>query len=369
MSLADQSYAAAPAAHRFAFVGLATYSRIGGLQAFNRRVIAALSRLGMTRTVLRGDEQAHMPRADGVRHCACGKSAILFMAQALRTALWADTLLVGHINLMPVAVLAKVLRPHLRVVLFAHGDEVWNDPDYRAMRPWDRLCLRAADRVSAVSRHTADRVAEVFGVPEHRLTVLPNAVDPVSGELRAVRPAGRILTVTRLAPHDRGKHVDALLRAMPAILRAHPEAVLTIIGDGPLRPELEALASGLGVRQSAEFLGRVDAETLDRAYRDATAFALPSAKEGFGIVFLEAWQRGVPVITGTEDAAHTLVDEGADGFCVHHEDVAGLAQTLRALLSDRRGAAEMGRAGAAKVAAAYGAAAFERRLLGLIEVL
>ena len=118
-----------------------------------------------------------------------------------------------------------------------------------------------------------------------------------------------------------------------------------------------------------DFKGRVDALTLDFAYRNATAFALPSAKEGFGIVFLEAWQRGVPVVTGTEDAAITLVDQGHDGFSVHHDNISALARTLSALLEDRVGAAEMGRNGAAKVNARYTGVAFETRLMQLMEEL
>ncbi|MEL7344782.1 MAG: glycosyltransferase family 4 protein [Pseudomonadota bacterium] len=369
MSLADQSFALAPRARRFVFLGLSTYARIGGLQHFNRRVIAGLSRLGVTTSVLRGDRAEHVPGGDGVRHRACGSNIALLAGRTIWAAATADVLFVGHINLMPLAALAKLMRPGLRVVLFVHGDEVWNDPDYRKVRPWDRLVLRAADRVSAVSEHTAQRVQEIFAVDPARLSVLPNAVDRIEMQLPAHRPANSILAVTRLAGHDRGKHVDALLRALPSVLQNHPEAILTIIGDGVLRPELEALANGLGISHAVDFKGRVDAITLDWAYREATAFALPSAKEGFGIVYLEAWQHGVPVVTGTEDAATTLVDHGEDGFSVHHDDIDGLAQTLSALLGDLRGAAEMGRAGAAKVNRRYTAAAFENRLMHMIETL
>ena len=369
MSLADQSFDLARHAPRFVFVGLATYGRIGGLQQFNRRLIAGLSRLGEVTTVLRGDHASDIPGGDGVRHFACGRSVFALLARTLWAGVQADVLLVGHINLMPVAALAKVIRPGLKIVLFVHGDEVWNDPDYRVKRPWDRLCLGLATRVSAVSAHTSQRVGEVFGVPEERRRVLPNAVDRVEMQWPVERPANQILTVTRLASHDRGKHVDALIRAMPGVLAHHPQAVLTVIGDGPLRPELEALASGLGIAHAVDFKGRVDALTLDFAYRNATAFALPSAKEGFGIVFLEAWQRGVPVVTGTEDAAITLVDQGHDGFSVHHDNISALARTLSALLEDRVGAAEMGRNGAAKVNARYTGVAFETRLMQLMEEL
>lgn len=367
MSLADESFDVAHHAPRFVFLGLATYGRIGGLQQFNRRLIAGLSRLGEVTTVLRGDRSGDVPGGDGVRHRACGRNPLTLVARTLLSAVRADALLVGHINLMPVAALAKMVRPGLRIILFVHGDEVWNDPDYRRKRPWDRLCLRLATRISAVSHHTSQRVGAVFGVHPARRSVLPNAVDRIEMEWPQTRPANRILTVTRLAEHDRGKHVDALIRAMPAVLAQHPDAVLTVIGDGPLRPELEALAIGLGVSHAVEFEGRVDALALDYAYRNATAFALPSAKEGFGIVYLEAWQRGVPVITGTEDAAITLVDQGRDGFSVHHDDIPALARTLNAFLDDRRGAAEMGRNGAAKVNAHYTGVAFETRLGMLME--
>lgn len=354
---------------RLAVFALSTYSSIGGLQQFNRRLINALSRLGKTQVVLRSDTAHDIPRETGVRFLAAGNSKALFAVKGLFAALRSDALFVAHINLMPLAVIAKIIRPNLRVVLMTHGDEVWDDALYRKRRPWDRICLSIVDHISAVSEHTAAKVSEKFGVDPFVVGVLPNAVDSVHEAMPGCRPPNEVLCVTRLARHDRGKNVDSLLHAMALVLQERPETHLTIIGDGPLRPELEALSSCLGLRRAVTFKGRVTHDVLDEAYRNATVFALPSSKEGFGIVFLEAWQRGVPVITGTEDAARTLVEEGIDGFSVHHDDHDALARRLLLLLRNPFQAAAMGRAGETKVRRNFSAAAFERRLAELVEVL
>jgi glycosyltransferase involved in cell wall biosynthesis len=162
-----------------------------------------------------------------------------------------------------------------------------------------------------------------------------------------------LLTVSRLDPHDQGKNIDAIIRAMPAVLERRPGARLQIVGDGALRAELETLAGELGVGGSIDFLGRVGDDALEEAYRQARVFVLPSEKEGFGIVYLEAWQRGLPVICGTGDAGHEIVADGEDGFAVDPADVAALAGRMAELLDDPAQADRMGLAGYRKVRANY----------------
>ena len=78
------------------------------------------------------------------------------------------------------------------------------------------------------------------------------------------------------------------------VLKYDAEIILEIVGDGVLRPGLESLAAQIGVERSVRFLGRLADEDLKNAYARASVFAMPSSKEGFGIVYLEAWQFGLP---------------------------------------------------------------------------
>ena len=109
-----------------------------------------------------------------------------------------------------------------------------------------------------------------------------------------------VLTVGRL---QKRKGHDMMIRALPAIRRAVPDVLYAIVGDGEERAALEQLAEQEGVRQSVQFLGEVDDETLVRCYQQCDLFALPNRQvggdiEGFGMVLLEAQACGRPVLAG-----------------------------------------------------------------------
>lgn len=139
-----------------------------------------------------------------------------------------------------------------------------------------------------------------------------------------------------------------------------------VIGGGPLRADLHALAEELGVADRVALPGAVDAATLARAYAEAAVFALPSSKEGFGIVYLEAWTHGLPVIGSRFGGAGEVIADGVDGFTIDPDDVALLAARLRQLLADPALATTMGRAGREKVARLYSGRAFVANLRALL---
>ena len=354
------------------FAALESYSMVGGLQQFNRRVVAALADLAAEGPapviVLKGDRPDHVAgRAERVEFHAMGADRIGFLRAALCAVWRADILLLGHVNLLPVALLARILRPGLKIVLFAHGEDVWNTPGARRMRRWEPALIRCVTRIGAVSAFTAGRMARAFGLPAERFTVFPNAVDPLPDMGPPAAPRQPLLlTVARLAVHDGGKHHDSVLRALPLVRAQVRDARYRIIGDGVLRPRLKALATELGVADAVDFAGRVSDDDLARAYAEAAVFVMPSEKEGFGIVFLEAWQRGLPVICGTQDAAPEVVTDGVDGHTVHHEDIAGLAARIVTLLEDPARAAAMGAAGRQKVADRYLMRNFTANLAALL---
>ena len=340
------------------FIGLSAAGH-GGIQGFNRRVIAALDRLGVASNTLMLADAASVPggfAGDRER----------FARVIVRHARGSQVLLVGHLNLLPFALLYRLLNPAGRVILFAHGIEVWGDPAYRAARRWEPALLRrVVDRVAVVSRYSLGLMARAFHVAEERFTLFPNAVDLGPPLLRSPG-ASTILAVTRLGAGEREKNVDKLVWALPQVLRHLPHARLVVIGDGALREELQELARTLGIGDSIDLPGAVDRDVLERAYATAAVFALPSSKEGFGIVYLEAWANGLPVIGSRFGAAGEVIDDGVDGITVDPADAPSLADALVRLLRDPERAAKMGAAGRAKVERLYSGEAFVANLGALL---
>ncbi len=185
-----------------------------------------------------------------------------------------------------------------------------------------------------------------------------------------------MLTVARLA--DRHKGHDVLVRALPLIRRRVPDAEWVVVGDGPLRAEIETAAAALGVRDAVRFCGALgDAERdtwLDRAHVFAMPSRLPgpgAAGEGFGIAFLEAAAHGLPVVAGSVGGALDSVADGESGLLVDPTSPEAVADAIAGLLEDaprRRALGEAAVAHAARFAWA-GIAARVAALLREISVL
>jgi glycosyltransferase involved in cell wall biosynthesis len=303
----------------------------------------------------------YLPGSSGKLRTA---AAFLREVRAMRP----DVVLYGHVLLAPLAVPCRWLAPRARHLVLAYGVDVWGDPAFRRAPGWERWVVRRRiDRVVSISRFTADRMAAAYGLSRERFTFLPCAVDD-AGAAPAGSPEGvpTVLTVSRLRSEDRTKGIDTLLRAMPAVLAAVPEARCRVVGDGPMRPELEALAASLGLRDRVEFTGYLPDADLDRAYRESAVFAMPSSQEGFGIVYLEAWRHGLPVIAGNRDAGAEVVTHGETGLTVEPGSVDRLAEAIIMLLRDSAMRRRMGERGRAVLSECYTHEAFRTRFADVL---
>ncbi len=255
--------------------------------------------------------------------------------------------------------LARALGCRSPYLMFAYGLEFARFRESPLMRRLYRQTYDGAERVYAVSADTRRRLVE-FGV-QNRIEVLYPGVDPerfapVGPDWRGrLSLEGRpvIGTLSRLVER---KGFDTVLRAMPRVLEEFPDALYLVVGDGPDRPQLEALTRELGIGGSVHFAGEADEEELAEWFRTLDLFVMPSREipssghvEGFGIVFLEAGACGRPVIGGRSGGVVEAVQDGVSGLLVNPGDPEDLARALLALLRDPVRAREMGRAGRLRV--------------------
>lgn len=193
--------------------------------------------------------------------------------------------------------------------------------------------VRRCDRVITTSVYSSERIAEFYGTKLEKIFVVPELIDLASwrqglAEAPLIEGPPRILCVAHLYPR---KGVDTLLRAFVHLQR---RAVLRIVGVGPERLRLEHLARDLAIADRVHFLGYLPLPALTAEYRNATIFALPTAQEGFGIVFLEAMASSLPVVAGRAAAVPEVVSEGVTGLLVDPNDEAALTNSLEKLLDD-----------------------------------
>jgi phosphatidylinositol alpha-1,6-mannosyltransferase len=227
-----------------------------------------------------------------------------------------------------------------RVFIAAHGRELLYQPPWpKPLLPlynWTRRwILHQADHLFPVSRFTGTLLRQA-GVPPGAITVVHNGTDPqhfspfdasVLREALGVARRQVVLTVCRLVPR---KGVDLVIRALPRVIEAVPEAVYLIGGAGPDEARLRALVQDNGVGDYVRFLGKIEQDALPEHYNAADLFVMPARfdtphVEGFGIVYLEANACGLPVIGGRSGGIPDAVLENETGLLVDPDDPAALA--------------------------------------------
>lgn len=333
------------------FCALGIYSRVGGIERFNQRVLLSASQLSpeqvsdTTALVLWDSLQQRGPDHVDLVGCDCKKLRMLMRLVQFLLLRRPSVILYGHILLLPLVVIGRLLRPHARHIVIVHGYEVWDKPNpiYRM------LAKLLITRVVSVSTYTAQKMAAAYGLDWSRFVLLPNAIDVPSAPRARARVESneefRLLTVARLTDQDGYKGHEKVIGAMPDILTAFPNTHYDIVGEGPLKNSLAALAEKLGIGDHVHFHGYVDDKTLDAIYANAHVFVMPSRKEGFGIVFLEAWKHSLPVIAGNADASGEVVKDGISGLLVDPDSSQEIAIAVSHLLADATRRNELGRNG------------------------
>jgi glycosyltransferase involved in cell wall biosynthesis len=237
-----------------------------------------------------------------------------------------------------------------------------------------KFLLRWCDGFWAISYATQKLFCEVQGVSPDRVKVIYNGIEPqwfIEGEnglkLRfnrkkdAHRPL-RFLCVTRMRPHDIGKNVDVLLQAFSRVKIGHSNVHLTIVGDGQKRYVYENLAKDLGLQQSVTFAGNISDQALYKLYRDSDVFVLPSVKEGFGLVFLEAMAFGLPCIGARATSIPEIIENERSGLLVEPDSGSNLAFQMARLADSPDMRSKIGEAGHRRAVEYFGFDRFAKNI-------
>ena len=211
-----------------------------------------------------------------------------------------------------------------------------------------------AHRVIAVSHGVRDYIVE-YGVPTSQVFTVYNSVDTARfaapahrGEAKIVvglEPQHLIIGVVARLSWEKGH--QWFLRAMVPLLREFEHLRVELVGDGPLRAELEALVTALGIGAQTRFVS-YQADVLP--YMSALdVLVLPSLKEGFGLVLAEAGAMGLPVVGTEVGGIGEVIVPAETGFLVASEDANALQNALRALIEDDSLRQRMGLAARARV--------------------
>jgi len=188
----------------------------------------------------------------------------------------------------------------------------------------------------SVSEWLAKEMRELYRVPAELITVIPNGIAAAIDEqeqllqLPVDSDVPLVGTVARLAPQ---KGIQYFIQAAALLRKKHPEIRYCIVGDGPLRPELEELSRQLGLADHLYFLGyRPDVPAILKRLR---VFVQPSLSEGQGLTVLEAMAAGCPVAVSAAGGLPELIRDGENGLLFTAGKADELAHAVSRLLADR----------------------------------
>jgi phosphatidyl-myo-inositol dimannoside synthase len=265
--------------------------------------------------------------SDRIRYVLAARSRVRFARAVLGETRTAGRWVVGHLHLLPLVRLASLVRRGgggLYVV--AHGVEV-----DRPLSVAQRWALAGVRRVWCVSADTRRRLLQhAPRLDPSRCHVLANAIAPELAPKTVAAPVGgtpTILCVSRLDARERYKGVEDLLRALVPVRTSVPEARLRVVGEGDDRPRLERLAGELGLGAATVFCGALSDAALSAEFAGCRVFALPSTREGFGLVFAEAMAHGRPIVGVSAGAVPELVRPDT-GLLAPPGDIGALAVAL-----------------------------------------
>src|SRR5688572_7951753 len=233
------------------------------------------------------------------------------------------------------------LRGRVPYVMTSHGTDLFLVDRVPAARFIAGPIFRSAAQTTVISTPLVAR-AERLGVPRADITVVPMPVDAaVATELEEpfTLRAGRdtLLFVGRLVERKGAAYV---IRAVAELAEAGRDVRLVIVGDGPDRAALTALAESLAVGDRVEFTGALSPMEVRDRYRAGGVFVMPAVtdwkgeQEGFGMVLVEAMAFGLPVVATRSGGIPDIVRDGETGLLVPERDVGALTRGIAQLLDN-----------------------------------
>ncbi|MEO6731352.1 MAG: glycosyltransferase family 4 protein [Ferruginibacter sp.] len=268
-----------------------------------------------------------------------------FVYAAIKEGIKSRQVILSHSNLLLAGFLIKLFSPKTKLVLLAHGIEVW----YR-FPSWKKYMLQQCDLVLAVSRYTKATMVAQHGLDENKVTVLNNCLDPFLEVPFEARKNALLLeryglteenmvliTLTRLSSKEQYKGYENVLYAIKELKQQYPLIRYLVVGkyDTIEKQRVDNIVTELALEDNVIFTGFIPDEEIAAHYNIADLYIMPSKKEGFGIVFIEAMYYGKPVIGGNKDGSVDALDNGNFGLLIDPDDRKEIAGAIVKVISNK----------------------------------
>jgi asparagine synthase (glutamine-hydrolysing) len=365
------------------FLNLKAFSITGGIEKFNRSFLKALSDLEEEGKVVADamsayDNSEADPNYFSGNYTGFNGNRISFVLNIWRKSHRYDVFILGHINLATAGWGVKKFFAKKKLILIAHGIEVWSK-----LSGIKATCLKEADIILAVSNFTKSKIVDIHRTEAGRIRIFHNTIDPFFNYPSCFKKPAYLLnrygikdedsvvfTLSRLSFTEKYKGYDQVIELLPALKQKNPNLRYILAGKADER-ELERVNEMIESHKLAESItlpGFIKDEEVIDHYLLSDVFVMPSRKEGFGIVFIEAMACGLPVVAGNIDGSVDALKQGELGTLVNPFNQKELLEGMQQQLNIGRSEIS-GQCLQRKVKDAFGFEVYKERLSKILEAI
>ncbi|MDF2433969.1 MAG: phosphatidyl-myo-inositol dimannoside synthase [Mucilaginibacter sp.] len=327
-----------------------TFSTTGGIQKMTRTLAHSLHLLAERKTwnfelwsLYDSNQDLMAQYLPAEKFNGFNLNRVSFMFKTIAASKKPDIIILTHINLAAIGLLIKKINPNCKVWLIAHGIEVW-----RPLSLLKRALLKQCDTIVCVSNFTKQQMITRHKTNETKCIVLNNAVDPFMKLPVTFTKPGQLIkrynlteenqvlfTLTRLASTEQYKGHDQVIKVISKLKIQFPGIKYILSGkyDQTEKIRIQSLINEYGVAEQVILTGFLDEDELPDHFLLADVFVLPSKKEGFGIVFIEALACGLPAVCGNSDGSIDAICNGKLGKAVNADSLDELETAIKDYLN------------------------------------
>ena len=341
------------------FLNLATYSSVGGIQKYNSLLINAYSEIALDTKITFDSLSIYdtmSPNISNVKFSNYSGNKFKAAYDFIKIVRKYNTLHLAHINLLPLVLISKILNPKINVLISVHGIEVW-----KRLTWFKRLCLKFC-KILSVSTFTSNKLIELNNVKTDQILYFPNCIEIKENKCNDKKENKiiNLLSVSRLDDTEQDKGIDSTIKALQIVLKTVSNIEYTVVGKGNDTKRLKEITKQLQLEKSVKFKGYV--KDIDPYYKSCDIFILPSKKEGFGIVYLEAMKYKKPVIACNYGGTTDVVIDKKTGILCEYSNIEQISDAILTLATDKTLSSKYGKNGFLHMKNNFTYSAFKARL-------
>lgn len=332
------------------FLNLYAFSLTGGVEKVSRKFIYAIGQLlghqaWVSYSMHDEKKDTDIKYISPDLYQTFGGAKLSFVTASFLKGLKSNIIVLSHINLLPVAKLITFFKPKQKVVMFAHGIEVWD-----TLPKWKTKFLKDKVQVWAVSNYTRDQMITKHQISSQQIKVLNNCLSPflqlpdhfekpkyLLDKYQISQTVPVIFTLNRLSASEKYKGYDKVIMALGKLKQQNQNFTYLLAGkaDDTEHTRLTKLIEENNLINEVKMIGYLSEEELTPHFLLSDLFIMPSKGEGFGIVFIEAAAHGCKIIGGNIDGSTDALLNGQLGQLINPNEETEILQAIQNALADK----------------------------------